>query len=59
MKQLEIDPVAKRLYEPPKIVAISLRPEEAVLGNCKISASPGLGFPTSCNAAGNCKTIGS
>jgi hypothetical protein len=28
-------------YQPPKIVTISLRPEEAVLGHCKLSGSAG------------------
>lgn len=59
MKQLENDPAAKKQYEPPKIVTISLRPEEAVLGNCKISATGGPGFPSACNAVGSCMTIGS
>jgi hypothetical protein len=27
---------AKKPYEPPQLTAISLRPEEAVLGHCKI-----------------------
>ena len=38
----------KQNYEPPKLVTISLRPEEAVLGHCKIagSAGPGTGSCT-------------
>jgi hypothetical protein len=53
MKQFENDPTAKQPYEPPKIVSINLRPEEAVLGNCKISATGGPGqgacaVPTAC-----------
>ncbi|HKI26224.1 MAG TPA: hypothetical protein VKA07_07860 [Candidatus Sulfotelmatobacter sp.] len=31
----------KQKYEPPKVVTISLRPEEAVLGHCKTSGSAG------------------
>jgi hypothetical protein len=27
----------KKLYEPPKVTIVSLRPEEAVLGHCKTS----------------------
>jgi hypothetical protein len=27
----------KKSYEPPRLVTISLRPEEAVLGHCKTS----------------------
>jgi len=44
-------------YEPPKLVTISLRPQEAVLGHCKIagSAGPGTG---SCVAL-FCSSIGS
>jgi hypothetical protein len=46
----------KRVYEPPQLVAISLRPDEAVLGHCKISGSGGP-LPT-CEAL-FCKSIGS
>lgn len=34
----------RKPYDPPRLVAISLRPEEAVLGHCKMaggSAGPG------------------
>jgi len=48
----------RKPYEPPKLVAISLRPEEAVLGNCKTSASAGPSMAT-CNNVGMCITIGS
>ena len=58
MKELENDPVEKRLYEPPKISTISLRPEEAVLGNCKISGSSGPGNVT-CSVLPKCSSIGS
>jgi hypothetical protein len=37
---VEID---KQKYEPPRVVTISLRPEEAVLGHCKIAGSSGPG----------------
>jgi hypothetical protein len=47
----------KKKYEPPRLVTINLRPEEAVLGHCKISASAGP--VTSTCAALNCMTIGS
>ena len=60
MKEPGNDPVAKKLYETPKILTISLRPEEAVLGNCKISASgTGLGHVGSCSVPTACFTIGS
>jgi hypothetical protein len=53
------DPVEtkKQKYEPPRVVTISLRPEEAVLGHCKIagSAGPGTGscFVLFCNSIGS------
>jgi hypothetical protein len=31
----------KQKYQPPQLVTISLRPEEAVLGHCKISGVSG------------------
>ena len=39
------DPVElkKQKYEPPRVITISLRPEEAVLGHCKIAGSGGPG----------------
>jgi hypothetical protein len=32
---------AGKPYEAPKVVRVSLRPEEAVLGHCKISGATG------------------
>jgi hypothetical protein len=44
-------------YEPPKIIRVSLRPEEAVLGHCKI---PGSAGPVSAScAATTCSAFGS
>jgi hypothetical protein len=48
---------AKKVYEPPALVTINLRPEEAVLGHCKISGSSGP-IAATC-AALSCMTIGS
>ena len=45
-------------YESPKVSAISLRPEEAVLGNCKTSSSAGP-VGGSCAAVSPCMSIGS
>ena len=47
----------KQPYEPPRVITISLRPEEAVLGHCKMASSAG---PTmgSC-AVLFCSSIGS
>jgi hypothetical protein len=55
------DPVSlesnNRKYEPPKVVTISLRPEEAVLGHCKLSGSAG---PTTASCVVLfCSSIGS
>jgi hypothetical protein len=48
----------KKPYEPPQLVTINLRPEEAVLGHCKISGGGGGPTPPTC-AALFCMTIGS
>lgn len=45
-------------YEPPKLFRVSLRPEEAVLGHCKISGSAGP-VSSSCGGALHCRTFGS
>lgn len=34
-------PDGKTRYEPPRLTAISLRPEEAVLGHCKSTTTGG------------------
>jgi len=47
----------KKPYEPPQLTTISLRPEEAVLGHCKISGSGGP-VSSSCMAL-NCMSLGS
>jgi len=47
----------KQEYEAPHVVTISLRPEEAVLGHCKISGSAGPGT-ASCTVL-FCSSIGS
>ena len=48
---------AKPKYETPRVMRVSLRPEEAVLGHCKISSSAGPVSGT-CTAL-SCKVIGS
>lgn len=45
-------------YEPPKVMRVSLRPEEAVLGHCKVSGSAGP-VSSSCRGAVTCRSIGS
>lgn len=54
----EID--EKKTYDPPRLSAISLRPEEAVLGHCKISGVGGAVSGSSCTALGApCSSLGS
>jgi hypothetical protein len=48
----------KKAYEEPKLVRVSLRPDEAVLGHCKISGSAGPAG-ASCSALGGCMVPGS
>lgn len=50
--------IERKAYEPPKVVSVSLRPEEAVLGHCKIVGHAG---PVSggCRAVVACKSQGS
>jgi hypothetical protein len=48
---------ARQPYEAPRIIRVSLRPDEAVLGHCKISGSAG---PASGSCGSMfCKTPGS
>jgi len=49
--------VPKKKYEPPQLTKVSLRPEEAVLGACKISGGRGP-IGNDCNAT-QCRTLGS
>lgn len=48
----------KKPYESPQLVTINLRPEEAVLGHCKIAGGGGGPNPPTC-AALFCMSIGS
>jgi hypothetical protein len=48
----------KKIYEPPRLTTISLRPEEAVLGHCKIAGGSGPGGgPGACGIL--CSSFGS
>jgi hypothetical protein len=49
----------KRAYSKPELVQIPLRPEEAVLGNCKSNSVVGPGGTTNCSPVGPCFSIGS
>ena len=48
----------KKPYTKPEIRQVSLRPEEAVLGNCKTSGAT-AGPSSNCSASGHCSTLGS
>jgi hypothetical protein len=48
----------KKPYVKPEIKKVELRPEEAVLGNCKTGVSAGPGSGT-CNTPSACSAIGS
>ncbi len=52
-----IEQSGRKPYEPPKVMAINLRPEEAVLGNCKIGSNAGP-VAASCSTL-HCATLGS
>ncbi len=43
----------KKPYVKPEMTQVSLRPEEAVLGGCKVPGATGPGQPT-CNAPAPC-----
>jgi hypothetical protein len=45
-------------YQPPKVMRVSLRPEEAVLGHCKVAGSAGP-VSSSCRSVVTCRSIGS
>jgi len=48
----------KKPYEPPQIIQVSLRPEEAVLGNCKFMGVAGPAN-SSCATIPICSSPGS
>lgn len=50
--------VQKKGYVKPTISEVKLRPEEAVLGNCKISGSSGP-LSGSCASPTTCSVLGS
>ena len=41
----------KELYQAPSVIRVSLRPEEAVLGHCKVNGAAGP-------VGGGCRTVG-
>jgi hypothetical protein len=54
---VEIKP--KQVYEPPRVVTISLRPEEAVLGHCKTMTGGNNFSFGGCTPIGLCSSVGS
>jgi hypothetical protein len=57
MNREQSQPEGKKPYQPPQLTSISLRPEEAVLGHCKIlGQSPASGLSICgfiCKSAGS------
>jgi hypothetical protein len=49
---------AKKAYDPPRLATINLRPEEAVLGHCKILGGGG-GLSGVCSNTPFCVNFGS
>jgi hypothetical protein len=49
----------KKPYVKPKLRQVDLRPEEAVLGNCKTTGTSGPGGTGACANVGACSTQGS
>ena len=49
---------ARKPYVKPEVKQVSLRPEEAVLGACKIQGQGGAGQGT-CHAPAPCSSLGS
>jgi hypothetical protein len=60
-EKIKSKPEDKAGYEAPKVVRVSLRPEEAVLGHCKVNGSAGP-VGGSCSSGASllrCKSFGS
>lgn len=50
----------RRAYQAPAMTLVQLRPEEAVLSNCKVGTTNGPHpLPGNCTTPGNCSTLGS
>lgn len=49
---------SRRKYESPRITEVKLRPEEAVLGNCKFSGGSGP-LQASCDTPASCSSLAS
>jgi hypothetical protein len=49
---------AEDAYEAPRVIRVSLRPDEAVLGHCKVTGAAGP-VSGSCRSVVSCRSIGS
>ena len=49
----------RKPYEKPTLSEVALRPDEAVLGNCKTVSVSGPANMSDCTYAGGCSTAGS
>jgi len=58
-KEAETAEAPKAAYESPKVLRVSLRPAEAVLGHCKVSGSAGAVSASCRPVTGPCRTPGS
>ena len=58
-KETQKQAKAKAQYQSPLVVRVSLRPEEAVLGHCKVSGSTGPAVSGSCRSVVACRSQGS
>ena len=57
--QNQDSPRGTKPYEAPKIIRVSLRPDEAVLGHCKTPSSAGPANPGCGIVLGGCMSFGS
>jgi hypothetical protein len=55
---MSADDTKKKPYEKPVLSEVALRPEEAVLGNCKAPGISGPAMPD-CTIAAGCSSVGS
>ena len=58
-EKLEQNHQRKKTYKKPEVVQVPLRPDEAVLGNCKSNVAVGPGGVSNCHPAGICFSQGS
>ncbi|HEX8141789.1 MAG TPA: hypothetical protein VF553_04280 [Pyrinomonadaceae bacterium] len=59
MKETKENQGTKKPYVKPLLKQVNLRPEEAVLGNCKTAGVTGPGGAGNCSPAGICSSQGS